>query len=218
MPDRFRFGYGLTPEIVEVAAGRQPDLLVTVDNGTSSVAGVDAANARGIAVIVTDHHLAGAELPRAAALVNPNQPGEPFPSKCLAGVGVMFYLLVALRRALRLREWFERKAVPVPRLADLLDLVAVGTLADVVPLDRNNRILVSQGWPGSGPDAAAPESTPSCGSRAGTAPAPPRRTSALRSHRVSTRPAPRGHVARHRMPARAGRRRSLASGPGGSTS
>lgn len=145
VPDRFRFGYGLTPEIVEVAAGREPDLLLTVDNGTSSVAGVDAANARGIAVIVTDHHLAGAELPRAAALVNPNQPGDAFPSKCLAGVGVMFYLLVALRRALRLREWFERKAIPVPRLADLLDLVAVGTLADVVPLDRNNRILVSQG-------------------------------------------------------------------------
>ena len=145
VPNRFRFGYGLTPEIVEVAAGRQPDLLITVDNGTSSVAGVDAANARGIAVIVTDHHLAGAELPRAAALVNPNQPGDAFPSKCLAGVGVMFYLLVALRRALRLCEWFERKAVPVPRLADLLDLVAVGTLADVVPLDRNNRILVSQG-------------------------------------------------------------------------
>lgn len=145
VPDRFRFGYGLTPEIVEVAAGREPDLLITVDNGTSSIAGVDAANVRGIAVIVTDHHLAGAELPRAAALVNPNQPGDTFPSKCLAGVGVVFYLLVALRRALRLREWFERKAVPVPNLADLLDLVAVGTLADVVPLDRNNRILVSQG-------------------------------------------------------------------------
>ena len=145
VPNRFRFGYGLTPEIVEVAAGREPDLLITVDNGTSSVVGVDAANARGIAVIVTDHHLAGAELPRAAALVNPNQPGDAFPSKCLAGVGVIFYLLVALRRALRLREWFERKAIPVPRLADLLDLVAVGTLADVVPLDRNNRILVSQG-------------------------------------------------------------------------
>ena len=145
VPNRFRFGYGLTPEIVEVAAGRRPDLLITVDNGTSSVPGVDAANARGIDVIVTDHHLAGAELPRAAALVNPNQPGDTFPSKCLAGVGVMFYLLVALRRALRLCDWFERKAIPVPRLADLLDLVAVGTVADVVPLDRNNRILVSQG-------------------------------------------------------------------------
>ena len=145
VPNRFRFGYGLTPGIVEVAAECEPDLLITVDNGTSSVAGVDAANARGIAVIVTDHHLAGAELPRAAALVNPNQPGDRFPSKCLAGVGVMFYLLVALRRVLRRSEWFERKAIPVPRLADLLDLVAVGTLADVVPLDRNNRILVSQG-------------------------------------------------------------------------
>ena len=145
VPNRFRFGYGLTPEIVEVAAERGPDLLITVDNGTSSVQGVDAANARGIAVIVTDHHLAGAELPRAAALVNPNQPGDAFPSKCLAGVGVMFYLLVALRRALRRDDWFERKAIPVPRLADLLDLVAVGTIADVVPFDRNNRILVSQG-------------------------------------------------------------------------
>ena len=145
VPNRFEFGYGLTPEIVEVAAAREPDLLITVDNGTSSIAGVDAANARGIAVIVTDHHLAGRELPRAAALVNPNQPGDAFPSKCLAGVGVVFYLLIALRRALRASEWFERKAVPVPRLADLLDLVAVGTLADVVPLDRNNRILVSQG-------------------------------------------------------------------------
>lgn len=145
VPNRFEFGYGLTPEIVEVAAARAPDLLITVDNGTSSVAGVDAANAHGMAVIVTDHHLAGEELPRAAALVNPNQPGDRFPSKCLAGVGVMFYLLIALRRTLRAREWFERKAVPMPRLADLLDLVAVGTLADVVPLDRNNRILVSQG-------------------------------------------------------------------------
>ena len=106
---------------------------------------MDAANARGMAVIVTDHHLAGAELPRSAALVNPNQPGDAFPSKSLAGVGVMFYLLVALRRALRRCEWFERKAIPVPRLADLLDLVAVGTIADVVPLDRNNRILVNQG-------------------------------------------------------------------------
>ena len=145
VPNRFKFGYGLTPEIVEVAAARGPDLLITVDNGTSSVAGVDAANARGMEVIVTDHHLAGAELPRAAALVNPNLPGDTFPSKCLAGVGVMFYLLIALRRALQRCEWFERKAIPVPKLADLLDLVAVGTLADVVPLDRNNRILVSQG-------------------------------------------------------------------------
>ena len=145
VPNRFEYGYGLTPEIVEVAAARAPDLLITVDNGTSSIAGVNAANARGIAVIVTDHHLAGTELPRAAALVNPNQPGDEFPSKCLAGVGVMFYLLIALRRRLRESEWFERKAVPVPKLAELLDLVAVGTLADVVPLDRNNRILVSQG-------------------------------------------------------------------------
>ena len=145
VPNRFEYGYGLTPEIVEVAAARSPDLLITVDNGTSSIEGVDAANARGMVVIVTDHHLPGAELPRAAALVNPNQPGDAFPSKCLAGVGVAFYLLIALRRALRERGWFERKAVPAPRLAELLDLVALGTVADLVPLDRNNRILVSQG-------------------------------------------------------------------------
>ena len=145
VPNRFDYGYGLTPEIVEVAAARAPDLLITVDNGTSSIAGVDAANAHDITVIVTDHHLPGAELPRAAALVNPHQPGDAFPSKCLAGVGVAFYLLIALRHALRERDWFERKAIPVPRLAELLDLVALGTIADVVPLDRNNRILVSQG-------------------------------------------------------------------------
>ena len=144
-PNRFEFGYGLTPEIVEVAAARAPDLLITVDNGISSIEGVAAARARGIPVIVTDHHLPGEHLPEAAAIVNPNQPGDDFPSKCLAGVGVMFYLLVALRARLRAEGWFAARGIEEPNLARLLDLVALGTVADVVPLDRNNRILVSQG-------------------------------------------------------------------------
>ena len=145
VPNRFEYGYGLTPEIVDVAATRSPDLLVTVDNGISSIDGVAAANRLGIPVIVTDHHLAGRRLPEAAALVNPNQPGDRFPSKALAGVGVMFYVLVALRSALRERGWFERGPAREPNLAELLDLVALGTVADVVALDRNNRILVAQG-------------------------------------------------------------------------
>ena len=144
-PNRFEFGYGLTPEIVDVAAVREPDLLVTVDNGISSVEGVAAARARGIPVIITDHHLPGDRLPAAAAIVNPNQPGDDFPSKCLAGVGVVFYVLVALRARLREEGWFEAKGMEVPNLARLLDLVALGTVADVVPLDYNNRILVAQG-------------------------------------------------------------------------
>ena len=144
VPDRFAYGYGLTPEIVAVAEQRQPDLLITVDNGVSSIDGVAAANRAGIPVIVTDHHLAGAELPAAAALVNPNQPDDAFPSKALAGVGVMFYVLVALRAALRLKGWFE-KSHTAPNLGQLLDLVALGTVADVVALDFNNRVLVSQG-------------------------------------------------------------------------
>ncbi|MBM3346193.1 MAG: single-stranded-DNA-specific exonuclease RecJ, partial [Betaproteobacteria bacterium] len=142
VPDRFRFGYGLTPEIVQLAAELQPRLLVTVDNGIASVEGVAAANALGIRVIVTDHHLPGAALPAAAAIVNPNQPGCAFPSKNLAGVGVMFYVMLALRAALRRRGALEGEG---PNLADLLDLVALGTVADVVPLDRNNRVLVAQG-------------------------------------------------------------------------
>ena len=145
VPNRFEFGYGLTPEIVAIAAQRSPDLLVTVDNGISSVDGVAAAAARNIPVIVTDHHLPGERLPEAAAIVNPNQPGDSFPSKCLAGVGVMFYLLIALRASLRAAGWFDSRGLKQPNLGSLLDLVALGTVADVVPLDGNNRILVSQG-------------------------------------------------------------------------
>jgi len=143
VPNRFEHGYGLTPEIVALAAGSKPDLLITVDNGIASVEGVEAARRLGIEVIVTDHHLPGPELPRASAIVNPNQPGCGFPSKSLAGVGVMFYVVLALRAEMRRRERFTGKREPV--LADLLDLVALGTIADVVPLDFNNRVLVSQG-------------------------------------------------------------------------
>ena len=143
VPNRFEFGYGLTPEIVAVAAERQPDLIVTVDNGISSIDGVAAANERGIRVLVTDHHLQGSELPAAAAIVNPNQQGDEFPSKNLAGVGVIFYVMLAVRAQLREQGTFADR--PEPNLADLLDLVALGTVADVVPLDHNNRILVGQG-------------------------------------------------------------------------
>ena len=143
VPNRFEHGYGLTPEIVALAARSKPDLLITVDNGIASVDGVDAARRLGIEVLVTDHHLPGTELPRAAAIVNPNQAGCPFPSKSLAGVGVMFYVMLALRAELRRRGAFSERQEPV--LADLLDLVALGTVADVVPLDFNNRVLVTQG-------------------------------------------------------------------------
>src|SRR5450755_4265122 len=132
VPNRFRFGYGLTPEIVALAATRAPSMIVTVDNGVSSVAGVEAAREIGVPVLVTDHHLPGAVLPRAEVIVNPNLPGSRFASPALAGVGVAFYLVAALGE-----DRF--------RVADLLDLVALGTVADMVPLDRNNRILVSQG-------------------------------------------------------------------------
>ena len=145
VPNRFEYGYGLTPEIVALAAQRQPDLLITVDNGIASVDGVAAANARGIDVLVTDHHLPGDTLPAARAIVNPNQPGCTFPSKCIAGVGVMFYVLLALRAALRERGRFDAGGPPEPRLDGLLDLVALGTVADVVKLDVNNRVLVAQG-------------------------------------------------------------------------
>ncbi|HEC19906.1 MAG TPA: single-stranded-DNA-specific exonuclease RecJ [Gammaproteobacteria bacterium] len=143
VPNRFEYGYGLTPEIVAVAAERRPDLIVTVDNGISSIDGVAAANARGIRVLVTDHHLPGSELPAAAAMVNPNQPGDGFPSKHLAGVGVIFYVMLALRAKLREQGAFAAGAEP--NLAELLDLVALGTVSDVVVLDHNNRILVGQG-------------------------------------------------------------------------
>ncbi len=145
VPNRFEYGYGLTPEIVAVAAQQQPALLITVDNGISSVEGVRAAKALGMRVLITDHHLPGAELPAADAIVNPNQPGDDFPSKNLAGVGVIFYVMLALRAQLRASGWFVEKNIPEPNLAHLLDLVALGTVADVVPLDHNNRILVAQG-------------------------------------------------------------------------
>ncbi|WP_371322734.1 single-stranded-DNA-specific exonuclease RecJ [Dechloromonas sp. ZY10] len=143
VPDRFKFGYGLSPEIVDLAAEQSPDMIVTVDNGIASLAGVARAQELGMAVLITDHHLPGDELPTADCIVNPNQPGCDFPSKCIAGVGVMFYVMLALRAELRTRGWFAER--PEPNFASLLDLVALGTVADVVKLDRNNRILVSQG-------------------------------------------------------------------------
>jgi single-stranded-DNA-specific exonuclease len=145
VPNRFEYGYGLTPEIVAVAAAQQPDIIITVDNGISSIEGVEAARELGIAVIVTDHHLPGAYLPNADAIVNPNQPGCEFPSKNLAGVGVIFYVMNALRAELRQMGWFEESGIAEPNMASFLDLVALGTVADVVPLDYNNRILVAQG-------------------------------------------------------------------------
>ncbi len=145
VPNRFEYGYGLTPEIVDVASQQAPDLIVTVDNGIAAVEGVAHANALGIDVVVTDHHLPGEVLPEAVAIVNPNQAGCDFASKSIAGVGVMFYLLMALRRALIQEQWFEQNGAQAPNLANLLDLVALGTVADVVSLDFNNRILVEQG-------------------------------------------------------------------------
>ena len=145
VPNRFEFGYGLTPEIVAVSREKKPDLIVTVDNGISSIDGVKAARDCGIQVLVTDHHLPGTELPDADAIVNPNQPGCLFPSKNLAGVGVIFYVMTALRTRLRELGWFCQKGIPVPNMADFLDLVALGTVADVVPLDQNNRTLVYHG-------------------------------------------------------------------------
>jgi len=144
VPNRFEFGYGLTAGLVETLADSPPDLLVTVDSGINCLAGVARARELGCCVIVTDHHLPGPTLPVAHAIVNPNCPGDGFPSKSLAGVGVMFYLLSAVRSALRARGWFGRRR-PEPVLADFLDLVALGTVADLVPLDRNNRVLVRQG-------------------------------------------------------------------------
>lgn len=144
VPNRFEFGYGLTPGLVETLADSPPDLLMTVDSGIACLAGVARARALGIDVVVTDHHLPGEQLPEANAIVNPNVPGDQFPSKALAGVGVVFYLMSALRGQLRDAGWFTRGRQE-PRLAELLDLVALGTVADVVPLDHNNRVLVQQG-------------------------------------------------------------------------
>jgi single-stranded-DNA-specific exonuclease len=141
VPNRFQYGYGLTPQIVELAAQQQPALIITVDNGISSHAGVEAATALGIETLITDHHLAGGSVPAANAIVNPNAPGSAFPSKALAGVGVAFYVMAALTREMQRRGW----CTDPPPIADLLDLVALGTVADLVPLDRNNRVLVHQG-------------------------------------------------------------------------
>jgi single-stranded-DNA-specific exonuclease len=145
VPNRFEYGYGLTPEIVALASQQSPELIITVDNGISSLEGVAEARRRGIDVLVTDHHLPGAALPMATVIVNPNQPNDHFPSKNLAGVGVIFYVMLALRTHLRENGWFTQQNIPEPNLARLLDLVALGTVADVVPLDYNNRILVAQG-------------------------------------------------------------------------
>ncbi len=144
VPNRFEYGYGLTPEIVDVALKQSPGVIVTVDNGISSISGVEAANQAGVPVLVTDHHLPGKELPKAAVIVNPNIQDEGI-GKNLAGVGVLFYVLLALRARLREQQWFVEQSIVEPNLAEFLDLVALGTVADVVPLDRINRILVHQG-------------------------------------------------------------------------
>ncbi len=145
VPNRFEYGYGLTPEIVELVKQNSADIIITVDNGISSIDGVKVAREAGIQVLVTDHHLPGKELPQADAIVNPNLPDETFPSGNLAGVGVIFYVLMALRSHLRQKNWFEQQNIKEPNLAQLLDLVALGTVADVVSLDYINRILVYQG-------------------------------------------------------------------------
>jgi len=145
VPDRFKFGYGLSVKLVEQAAKDKPDLIITVDNGIANHQGVDKANELGVEIIITDHHLAAETLPDASVIVNPNQPDDRFESKNLAGVGVSFYLVLALRKLMREQGWFERQNISEPNLTELLDLVALGTIADVVVLDKNNRILVEQG-------------------------------------------------------------------------
>lgn len=145
VPDRFKYGYGLTPAIVDLSRDKSPDLIVTVDNGISSLDGVRHARALGIDVIITDHHLPGDPLPEGTLCINPNQVGDEFPSKNLAGVGVIFYVMLALRTALRDSGFFDATDKKEPNLAELLDLVALGTVADVVPLDQLNRTLVAQG-------------------------------------------------------------------------
>lgn len=145
VPNRFKFGYGLSKDIVAVASLQKPDLLITVDNGISSLEGVAFARELKIDVLITDHHLPGEILPEAVAIVNPNQLGCEFTSKSIAGVGVVFYLMLGLRRYLENRSWFLEKNIPIPNMSQFLDLVALGTVADVVALDQNNRILVEQG-------------------------------------------------------------------------
>lgn len=145
VPDRFRYGYGLTPAIIEAAAPFRPDLVVTVDNGIASIEGAAAARAAGIRLIITDHHLPGEDLPDADVIINPNQPEDDFTSKAMAGVGVIFYLMIATRACLRERDHFQQSGITEPNLAELLDIVALGTVADLVPLDHNNRILIALG-------------------------------------------------------------------------
>ncbi|RVU84796.1 single-stranded-DNA-specific exonuclease RecJ [Leucothrix sargassi] len=145
VPNRFEYGYGLTPEIIDVASAHQPQLIITVDNGISSIEGVDYAASLGIDVIITDHHLPGRTVPAAVAIVNPNQQGDDFASKNLAGVGVVFYLMLAFKQVLSKQGYFEQAGKAPPNIVQWLDLVALGTVADVVPLDTNNRILVEQG-------------------------------------------------------------------------
>lgn len=145
VPDRFKFGYGLSVKLVEEAAKSQPQLIITVDNGIANHQGVERANQLNIPVIITDHHLAAETLPDAKVIVNPNQPDDKFPSKNLAGVGVAFYLMLQLRSLMRANNWFIENQIEEPNLAELLDIVALGTVADVVVLDKNNRILVEQG-------------------------------------------------------------------------
>lgn len=145
VPNRFEFGYGLTPGIVGIAKKYKPDLIITVDNGIASFEGIIAANEANIDVLVTDHHLSAEELPTAYAIVNPNQPEDEFPSKAIAGVGVIFYVMLALRRRLVENNWFSEQNINLVNMAQFLDLVALGTVADVVALDKNNRILVYQG-------------------------------------------------------------------------
>ncbi len=186
VPNRFEFGYGLTPEIVALAAQMNPRLIVTVDNGIASVDGVAAAAARGIDVLITDHHLPGATLPSPAIIVNPNQPGCTFPSKHIAGVGVMFYVLFATRARLRAGGAFAGR--DEPNLADLTDLVALGTVADVVRLDQVNRIFVEQGLARTARRAARSPACLRCSpSPDATRAAPPRSTWASSPVRASMR-------------------------------
>ena len=145
VPNRFTYGYGLTPEIVNLASTHHSDLIITVDNGISSHTGVVYANKLGIDIIITDHHAQGETLPLACAIVNPNCKEDTFPSKCLAGVGVAFYLMLAFRAELKKINWFKQRGLKCPNMAKFLDYVALGTIADIVPLDKNNRILVYQG-------------------------------------------------------------------------
>ncbi len=145
VPNRFEHGYGLSPEIAEVALRENPDIVITVDNGINSVDGAALLKRNGVTVIITDHHLPAGELPAVDAILNPNQPGCEFPSKVIAGVGVMFYLLLLVRAKLKSVGWFEKSRLPVPNLGGLVYLVALGTVADMVPLDQNNRILVANG-------------------------------------------------------------------------